>query len=256
MLAGEGPPIKVMAHAHTLFSSDGELSPQELADLARGRGFAAVLVADHFESLTAQRFAELRQLCAGVTGCLVAPGYERSWSGYHVLALGVDRWVDDGDIGAWATQVRDAGGITVLAHPSRYRHRVPDGVLAACDAVEVWNSKFGYDGALAPNPVAYRLMGSRRFPMCGQDLHGRRHASSVALQLAQPCATAREIIDCVKHGAYVMGNGLWQFDKRLSAPLASVLALFHHGRRIAVDSAIRMRRLTRTGRRRNRRRDA
>src|SRR6266851_4310656 len=149
-----------MAHAHTLFSSDGELSPQELADLARGRGFAAVLVADHFESLTAQRFAELRQLCAGVTGCLVAPGYERSWSGYHVLALGVDRWVDDGDIGAWATQVRDAGGITVLAHPSRYRHRVPDGVLAACDAVEVWNSKFGdasVGSAVRHRPGDHRL---------------------------------------------------------------------------------------------------
>ena len=48
-----------MAHAHTLFSGDGELSPQQLADLARGQGFAAVLVADHFESLSPERFAEL-----------------------------------------------------------------------------------------------------------------------------------------------------------------------------------------------------
>ncbi len=234
-----------MAHAHTLFSGDGELTPQELADLARGRGFAAVLVSDHFESLTAERFAELRRACAAVTGCLLAPGYERSWDGYHVLALGVGGWFDDADIGAWARRVHGAGGITVLAHPSRYRHRVPEDVLAACDAVEVWNSKFGYDGALAPHPDAYQLLGTGRYPMCGQDLHGRRHASSVALRLRQPCATTREVLDCLKRGEYVMGNRLWDFDKRLPMLVGLACTLFHRARRIAVDLAIRMRRLVR-----------
>jgi len=246
-----------MAHAHTIFSEDGELTPQELADLARAHGFAAVFVSDHYESLTAERFADLRRACAEVTGCLLAPGYERSWDRYHVLALGVDRWFDDADVETWARRVRAAGGITVLAHPSRYGHRVPDGVLAACDAVEVWNSKFGYDGAVAPNPAAYRLLGTDRYPVCGQDLHGRRHASSVALHLPRSCATAREIVDCVKRGDYVMANGVWQFNKRLPATLGLLFALFHRVRRIAVDSAIHIRRLARTGRRRQpRRRDA
>jgi len=238
-----------MAHAHTLFSGDGELSPQQLADLARGQGFAAVLVADHFESLSPERFAELRRACAAVTGCLVAPGYERSWDGYHVLALGVDAWFDDPDLDVWAGKVRGAGGITVLAHPSRYGHRVPAAVLASCDAVEVWNSKFAYDGALAPNPAGYRLLGSRRYPLCGQDVHGRRHVSSVALHLPTPCASWQEILECMKHGEYTLGNRLWRFDKRLRGPAALALAVFHRGRRSAVNSAIRLRRFVRTARR-------
>jgi len=234
-----------MAHAHTRFSGDGELSPQELADLARARGFGAVLVSDHFESLTAARFAELRRACASVTGCLVAPGYERSWDGYHVLALGVEEWYDDADIGAWARRVRAAGGITVLAHPSRYGHRVPESVLALCDAVEVWNSKFAYDGATAPNPAAYGLLDISRYPLCGQDLHGRRHASSVAILLPQSYATTREIVECVKRGDYEMGNRVWRFTKRMPGALKPLLGLFHRGRRIAVESAIRMRRFAR-----------
>jgi hypothetical protein len=234
-----------MAHAHTRFSRDGELSPQELADLARGRGFGAVLVSDHFESLTAGSFAELRHECARVTGCLLVPGYERSWDGYHVLAFGVDGWFDDADIVEWARRVHAGGGITVLAHPSRYRHCVPDSVLAVCDAVEVWNSKFGYDGAVAPNPAAYGLLGISRYPLCGQDVHGRRHVSSVAILLPRSCVTTQEIVDCVKRGDYAMGNGIWRFPKRLPRALRPLLVLFHRGRRIAVDSAIRMRRLAR-----------
>lgn len=229
-----------MAHAHTHFSGDGELSPQELADLAREHGFAAVLVSDHFESLTAQRFAELQRACARVSGCLLAPGYERSWNGYHVLALGVDDWFDDAELGAWAQRVHATGGITVLAHPSRYRHRVPDEVLSACDAVEVWNSKLVYDGAVAPNPGGYRLLGARRYPMCGQDLHGRRHTSSVALRLPQTYATAREIVNCLKRGDYEMENRLWRFGKGLPRSARFGFAVFHRARRVAVDLAIRV----------------
>jgi len=231
-----------MAHVHTCFSGDGELTPSELAELARARGFDAILVTDHFESLTASRFAELQEACAAVTECLVAPGYERSWDGYHILALGVRAWFDDPDLAAWARRVRASGGITVLAHPSRYGHRIPERILAACDAVEVWNSKFAYDGRAAPNPAAYRLLGTRRYPLCGQDLHGTRHASSVALHLPRSCATTREILDCLARGEYTMGNRLWRLSKSLPASLELFFGVFHSARRVAVNTAIRARR--------------
>ena len=38
--------MKVMIHAHTTFSADGELTPSSLGHLARKRGFDAVLVSD------------------------------------------------------------------------------------------------------------------------------------------------------------------------------------------------------------------
>jgi len=121
----ESIPMKVMVHTHTTFSGDGELHPQALADLARSRGFDAVLVSDHFESLRPQTFDQLVRICHGITNCLMVPGYERSFRSYHVLALGVEEWINDSDIKSWAHRVRKAGGITAIAHPCRYNHDIP-----------------------------------------------------------------------------------------------------------------------------------
>jgi hypothetical protein len=41
--------MKVMIHAHTTYSADGELHPAQLAAVALKKGFDAVLVSDHFE---------------------------------------------------------------------------------------------------------------------------------------------------------------------------------------------------------------
>src|SRR5688572_8390521 len=96
----EGVSMKVMIHAHTTFSGDGELDPQQLADVARSRGFDAVLVSDHFESLKPETFQQLVEACRQVENCMMVPGYERSFRGYHILALGVDAWFDNRDIAA------------------------------------------------------------------------------------------------------------------------------------------------------------
>jgi hypothetical protein len=234
--------MKVMVHTHTTFSGDGELHPQMLADLARSRGFDAVLVSDHFESLRPQTFDQLVRVCQSITNCLMVPGYERSFSGYHVLALGVEEWINNSNIKPWANQVRRAGGITAIAHPCRYHHNIPADILESCDAVEVWNSKFGYDGTLGPNPRAYRLLGNGRYPLCSQDLHGVRHASPVGIQIDKVCTTKSDILNCLGRGEYRMTNGLLSFGPELNAASALLLGAFHSSRRRAVQIAIAARR--------------
>lgn len=234
--------MKVMVHTHTTFSGDGELDPQMLANLAKSRGFDAVLVSDHYESLRPQTFDQLVRICHRITNCLMVPGYERSFRGYHVLALGVEEWIDDSDIKAWAARVRTAGGITAIAHPCRYNHDIPADIISSCDAVEVWNSKFGYDGELGPNPKAYRLLEGRRFPLCSQDLHGVRHASPVGIQIDQPCGTGSEILDCLRRGEYRMTNGMLSFGPQLTSMAGVLLDAFHRSRTKAVKLAISTRR--------------
>jgi PHP domain-containing protein len=234
--------MKVMIHAHTTFSADGELSPMQLGKLARSRGFDAVMVTDHFESLKPRTFQQLINECRQVEDCLMVPGYERSFRGYHILALGIDEWFDDLQISRWAAQVCKAGGVVVAAHPSRYGHAIPDDILAACDAIEVWNSKFVYDGAVAPNPRAYALLYPDKFPLCSQDLHGVRHASNVGIDIPIMCRTGSEILSCMKRGEYRMTNGVLSFDKRLPAAAIPLLAAFHNVRRKTVIAAIALRR--------------
>jgi hypothetical protein len=230
--------VRILAHAHTTYSEDGELTPQQLATLARGRGFQAVLLSDHFEHLTKERFDALVAECRSISECLMIPGYERSWGGYHVLALGVDQWFDDAGLPGWAAKVRGAGAITAMAHPGRYAYEIPEDVLAACDAVEVWNSKRGYDGGVGPNPRAYDLLGAGRRPLCGQDLHGVRHASSVALELDATRVDRACILDTIHQGRYRMANRLYGFDGTLPASARAVLTVVHAGRRPAINAAI------------------
>lgn len=232
--------MRVLAHAHTTYSQDGELTPQQLADLARRRGFQAVLLSDHFEHLTGDSFSRLVEECRWIPHCLMVPGYERSWRGYHVLAFGVEEWLDDPDLERWSRKIRDAGGITAIAHPGRYRHQIPDDVLAACDAVEVWNSKFGYDGSIGPNPRAYHLLGGARKALCGQDLHGVRHASSVALDIAGTLAPRETILDTLRQGRFRMSNGFFAFDGDLTVSARASLALAHAGRSLVRDAAIKI----------------
>ena len=234
--------MKVMIHAHTTFSADGELTPQQLADLAQSRGFDAVLVSDHFESLRPATFADLVNACRAIRNCLMVPGYERSFRGYHILALNTDRWFEDKQISMWAENVRGAGGIVAAAHPSRYNHDLPEDILSACDAVEVWNSKFAYDGEFAPNPRAYVLLGTHRYPLCSQDLHGVRHASGVGIEIHRNCSNGTEIIECIQRGDYCMTNGVLNFEKHLSALAVPLLGTFHHARRHTVKAAIGLRR--------------
>jgi hypothetical protein len=172
----------------------------------------------------------------------MVPGYERSFRGYHVLALGIEDWFNDSDIKAWANRVRAAGGTTAIAHPCRYNHDIPADILDACDGVEVWNSKFGYDGELGPNPKAYRLLEGRRYPLCSQDLHGVRHASPVGIQLDKYCSTGLEILDCLRNGEYRMTNGVLSFGTELTILASSLLGAFHRSRTRAVKLAIATRR--------------
>lgn len=241
--------MRVLSHAHTTYSLDGELSPTALAELAEARGFDAVLLSDHFEHMNAMAFGRLVEECGKIGACLLVPGYERDWDGYHVLALGVSQWFEHPALEEWAAAVRGAGGYLVAAHPGRYGHRIPERILAACDAVEVWNSKRGYDGPVGPHPRAYRLLGGGRRGVCGQDLHGVRHATSVALHLTGAKVSPSIILQSLREGRFVMRNGVWAFDGDLSLPTRALLRLFHAGRSRALNTAIGVVRLARRARR-------
>jgi hypothetical protein len=168
------------------------------------------------------------------------PGYERSWNGYHVLALGVERWIDDLDPAAWAHRVRQAGGLVAFAHPGRYHYRIPKGLLAVCDAVEVWNSKGTYDGSIGPDPRAYRLLGAERLPLCGQDLHGARHLSRVAIELPDGVRDRRAIFDAIRRGDYRMTNGRVGYGRELTPMARRSLRAFHLARRPVMDLVVHL----------------
>ena len=140
------------AHLHTVHS-DGRREPAELAEAARAAGLDFVVSTEHNTSSA-----------SGVWGAhagpdlLIVDGEEVTTRNGHLLALGLPagHWVDwryrvaDGALDRFASQIRDAGGLAVAAHPFcpflgcawRFGY-------AAVDAVEVWNGPWTLDDEAA-----------------------------------------------------------------------------------------------------------
>lgn len=218
--------MKIILHAHTTYSYDGTLSSKQLAEVASSKGFKAVLISDHFESLDQKKFMQLVQDCKKETRCTLIPGYERKWQGYEVCVYGIYEWINDKDIVAWAKKVQSKGGIICLSHPGRYSNNIPNEILDVCDAVEVWNSKWPYDGIVGPDPGAFKLLGASRYALAGQDVHKKRDVSSLAVVI-KSFTSPLEVLETIKNKEFVISSAFFTLNKRPSKNLLRILKFFH-----------------------------
>ena len=153
-------PKNINFHCHTTFS-DGSLNPEELLDQAFKNNLKFLSITDH-HCVEAYHFIEKHKLMdkypfnsinlvSGIEincllkGCLV-----------HVLGLGIDiynRSLDPYIKGESAVgidlhsksvcqAIRDAGGLSFLAHPARYRlpfnDLISEAISIGIDGIEVW----------------------------------------------------------------------------------------------------------------------
>ncbi|MGD9901865.1 MAG: PHP domain-containing protein [Vicinamibacterales bacterium] len=180
--------MRILAHAHTTWSHDGHLALDEWVAVARQRRIAAVLFSEHEESgWTAERYARYAAACrcASTSDVALIPGIEFLQDGCHVLAFGLAEWPRRPCSAAeLAAQVEAQGSFLCLAHPGKYRWRIPTGLVAAAAAVEVWNSKWIYDGTLlGPHHRSLRLGRGKRL-LAGQDVHRLGHLTSLFIETA------------------------------------------------------------------------
>jgi hypothetical protein len=136
-------------HVHSARSHGGELTPAQLAAAARASGLDFIAVTEHNTADTHGAWGQL----AG-DDLLVVLGQEAVTQTGHWLALGIApgqvvEWrygVRDDVIGLHVSQVRQAGGLCVAAHPHA---PYPGGVFMypfdEFDAVEVWNGLWSSD---------------------------------------------------------------------------------------------------------------
>lgn len=174
--------LRHLLHAHSNWSYDGHLDLPAWRSLAGELGCATVLFAEHEESgWSPSRFDEYVAACAAASTASVTlmPGLEFNQDGYHLVCYGLRRWVPRPcGVAALAAAVHEQGCILGLAHPGRYRWTHPSSILDAVDAVEVWNSRVSCDGEVGPHPRTLALVRGRTM-LVGQDVHERRHASSL-----------------------------------------------------------------------------
>jgi predicted metal-dependent phosphoesterase TrpH len=186
-------------HCHTT-CSDGSLQPRDLASQAVRLGLTHLAITDHHSALA---FEEAQacidghavqgeavpclwrgvEISALLEGCLV-----------HVLALGFRSSAPSMEpylqgqavVGpalrakAVVSAIQEAGGLTLLAHPARYRLPHPRLIDAAAaigfDGAEAWYD-YGMQGRWEPTPVVCEAIAKDLdhrglLQSCGTDTHG------------------------------------------------------------------------------------
>lgn len=173
-----------VVHVHSNYSHDGKDSLERLRGFAIERGIAFVGLTDHAEDLTPERFTEYMAKCRALSDGAVKliPGLEYRFAGYtglHLLALGLKKWIEPTTPAGFIEQTRGAASLTIVAHPVLARYRIPQEVLDGIDAIEVWNAS--YNTRYLPDPRAIRILHAlrRRRPMvigtAGLDQHDGRN---------------------------------------------------------------------------------
>jgi hypothetical protein len=199
-------------HLHTVHS-DGERDPGELVSAAHAGGLDFIVSTEHNTNSANREWPGCR------TGSLlVIPGVEVTTRHGHWLAVGLPPrgWVDwrygphDGVFPRFATEVRQAGGLVVAAHPAA---PLPGSAwefgFADVDALEVWNGQWNIDDEVSLR-IWQRLLrrGQRVAAVGGSDSHAKRQlvgAPQTAVYAAELSVPA--IVDGLRRGrSYIVGS--------------------------------------------------
>jgi hypothetical protein len=230
--------VLAACHIHSSWSYDGSWSLEELSAKFQSRGYRIVMMTEHDRGFTVARFAEFREACAKASTdqLLMIPGIEYSdaENRVHVLVWGDVPFLGEGlPTLQMLKAVKAAGGVAVLAHPTRkgawqcYQPQWAEFLLG----VEVWNRK--YDG-WAPSETAPSLVSSANaVPFVGLDFHTHRQLFSLGMSLELSEVTEQAVLAAMRArrcNARVFGAPLAQaFDN-----LLPTLRLAERGRRTAI----------------------
>jgi succinoglycan biosynthesis protein ExoA len=203
---------RVLAHAHSTWSHDGHIALTSYVDVARRLGCSAVLLTEHEESgWDEARYEAYAAACDAISAesalstepgrVRLVPGIEFNQNGYHILCYGLRHLPRrPSSLAELADEVHRQGCVLALAHPGKYHWHVPYALVAAVDAIEIWNSKWIYDGAAGPHPRSIRLAARRRMQViAGQDVHKPKHLSPLILMTRGGDRDILEDIACERY---------------------------------------------------------
>ena len=196
--------IRAACHVHSDWSYDGSWTISELASEFGRRGYRVLMMTEHDRGFTPSRVREHREACrrASSERILVLPGIEYSDAAntVHVLTWGDIPFVGENvPTSVMLDAVKRAGGVAVLAHPSRRNAwRCFDPAWSdSLMGIEVWNRKT--DGWRPSRKAANLVAAWRVIPFVGMDFHDRRQMFPLAMSLElEAAATEKSVLACFK----------------------------------------------------------
>lgn len=205
------PRVRGLVHVHSTIS-DGAFTPAQLRELAQSQGYRFIVLCEHTQHFSLEERPAAAQECRSVSDeeflCLFA--LECNAEGRHVLLLGPEEYLfeaRDSEVGLAPEKAREAGGLTIWAHPgaTTFPH-LRRAIAADYDGWEVWNQYT--DGPLPSFPILSALLRQRRqgrrlLALGGADYHDpARHSLYPALEVDLPALEGPALIESLRAGRY------------------------------------------------------
>jgi hypothetical protein len=232
-----------VCHVHSKWSYDGSWSLEALSAKFSRRGCRVLMMTEHDRGFTASHLDQYREACAQASSreILVVPGIEYSDAAnrVHVLVWGPVPFLGEGlPTTKMLDAVHTAGGLAVLAHPSRrdawmsFDPCWTERLLG----IETWNRK--YDG-WAPSKTAPALMKtSGAIPFVGLDFHTQRQSFPLTMALDMDETISEEaILNCLRsRRCHPRAFGL-PLNESLVSKVLPVLGMAERSRRMVASIA-------------------
>ena len=228
--------MKIDFHVHTSYSHDASDSPQKLIDRALQIGLDAICITDH------NTIAGLEETAAYASDkpILIIPGIEIHTRDGHVLGINVTKKIEPGlNFEDTVRQIRDGGGIAILAHPFFWPHH-----FKAWERVDFTKIRDYFDGIEIINTSVFRRANRKarvlaeKFGLpvtAGSDSHSRDYLGKGFIELTGHGLTSKEVVEAIlsNHpGNRVIGQEIKLLEKVKSAGI-----IFRETRKTRVRAA-------------------
>jgi len=139
---------KGIIHIHSKYSSDASLSIEELKNIFYNKGYNFIAVTDHLPKKDKREFSQ-KKYDLLVKECYensndeicVIPGLEiEVGEGFHILGIGVKELIGSSTAEIVIRNIKQQGGIAILAHPYRDHYRnINKDFFPLLNGIEIWN---------------------------------------------------------------------------------------------------------------------
>jgi len=230
-------------HVHSDWSYDGSWTLEALSAKFARRGCRVLMMTEHDRGFTASRLDEYRNACARASSAviLVLPGIEYSDAAnrVHVLVWGPVPFLGEGlPTGRMLDLVHAAGGLAVLAHPSRreaWKSFEPEWAERLL-GIEAWNRK--YDGWAPSRTASTLLQQAGAIPFVGLDFHTQRQSFPLTMALEMDRKVSEEnVLDCLSaRRCYARAFG-FPLSESLVRTALPILGMAEQSRRMVASIA-------------------
>jgi len=154
-------------HIHSKYSYDSLSEPAKIVKVAKKKGLSGIAITDHNSikgGLEALKYAD--------DEFLVIVGEEVATDGGEIIGLFLKEELKSRSALTVIKEIRNQGGIAILAHPYKRTSRINMEIIKKIDAVEGFNSRGKRLGSGDKNRLALELAQKHNLPLtAGSDAH-------------------------------------------------------------------------------------